>query len=81
MITIECNLPDINFYIKVDERDYDIVAKKVNESIIPYDKNTSKYIEIDYIVDENKFISILNLIENNNGIIYDSFKKQKHNII
>lgn len=78
MITIECNLPDINFYIKVDERDYDIVAKKVNESIIPYDKNTSKYIEIDYIVDENKFISILNLIENNNGIIYDSFKKQKH---
>ena len=45
MITIECNLPDINFYIKVDERDYDIVAKKVNESIIPYDKNTSKYIE------------------------------------
>ena len=78
MRTIECNLPDINFYINVDEKDYDIVIEKINESIIPYEKNTTKKIYIEYIVNVDKFMSTLNLIENNNGIIYDSFKKQKH---
>ena len=76
MRTIECNLPDINFYINVDEKDYDIVIEKINESIIPYEKNTTKKIYIEYIVNVDKFMSTLNLIENNNGIIYDSFKKQ-----
>lgn len=78
MRTIECNLPDINFYINVDEKNYDVVKKKIDESIIPYDKNTFEKIEIEYIVDEKKFVTILNLIENEEGIIYDSFKKQKH---
>lgn len=78
MRTIECNLPDINFYINVDEKNYDVVKKKIDESIIPYDKNTFEKIEIEYIVDEKKFVTILNLIKNEEGIIYDSFKKQKH---
>ena len=60
MRTIECNLPDINFYINVDEKDYDIVIEKINESIIPYKKNTTKKIEIQYIVNVDKFMSTLN---------------------
>lgn len=78
MRTIECNLPDINFYINVDEKNYDIVKKKIDESIIPYNKNTFEKIEIEYIVDEKKFVTILNLIKNEDGIIYDSFKNQTH---
>ena len=34
MKNIECNLPDINFNINVDEKNYEMVIKKINESII-----------------------------------------------
>lgn len=78
MKTIECSLPDINFHIKVDEKDFDVLIKKINESIIPYDKNTSKKIEIEYIVDANQFMKFLKLIEDSDGILYDSFKNQQH---
>ncbi len=78
MKKIECNLPDINFNIKVDEKDYDKVVKKINESIIPYEKNAKKTITIEYIVDSELFIQMLDLINSNKGIVYDSFKNQKH---
>ena len=42
MKNIECNLPDINFNIKVDEKNYEKVIKKINESIITFEKNTEK---------------------------------------
>ena len=51
MKNIECNLPDINFNIKVDEKNYEKVIKKINESIITFEKNTEKTITIEYIVD------------------------------
>ena len=78
MKNIECNLPDINFNIKVDEKNYEKVIKKINESIITFEKNTEKTITIEYIVDSKKFFEMLNLINDSIGIIYDSFKNQKH---
>ena len=78
MKNIECNLPDINFNINVDEKNYAIVIKKVNESIIPFKKNTDKTIIIKYIVDSKRFSEMLNLINASLGIFYDSFKNQKH---
>ena len=78
MRILECNLPDINFKVKVDENYYEFVEKKVNESIIPYKKDNEKSIAIEYIVDSNKFDKILNKINSNTGVIYNSFKKQKH---
>ena len=42
MKNIECNLPDINFKINVEERNYEMVIKKIKESIIPFEKNTEK---------------------------------------
>ncbi len=55
MKNIECNLPDINFNINVDEKNYEMVIKKINESIIPFKKNTEKTIIIEYIVDWESF--------------------------
>lgn len=78
MKNIECNLPDINFNIKVDEKNYEKVIKKINESIITFEKNTEKTITIEYIVDSKKFFEMLNLINDSIGIVYDSFKNQKH---
>lgn len=75
---IECNLPDINFQVVVEEKDYDIVIKKINESIIPYKKNTEEKVLIEYIVDSKEFIRLLRIINNEEGKIYDSFKKQIH---
>lgn len=78
MKNIECNLPDINFNIKVDDKNYEKVIKKINESIITFEKNTEKTITIEYIVDSKKFFEMLNLINDSIGIVYDSFKNQKH---
>lgn len=78
MKNIECNLPDINFNIKVDDKNYEKVIKKINESIINFEKNTEKTITIEYIVDSKKFFEMLNLINDSIGIVYDSFKNQKH---
>ena len=78
MKNIECNLPDINFNINVDEKNYEMVIKKINESIIPFKKNTEKTIIIEYIVDSKRFYEMLNLINDSLGIFYDSFKNQKH---
>jgi len=78
MKNIECNLPDINFNIRVDEKNYDKVIKKINESIIPCERNIEKTITIEYIVDSERFSKMLNLINNSTGIFYDSFKNQKH---
>lgn len=78
MKSIECNLPDINFKISLKEENYNVVINKVNESIIPYKKDCNKWIEIEYVVDKNIFKKLYNTIKNNEGIIYDSFKKQQH---
>ena len=78
MKNIECNLTDINFKINVEERNYEMVIKKIKESIIPFEKNTEKTITIEYIVDSKKFSEMLNLINDSIGIFYNSFKNQKH---
>lgn len=78
MKSIECNLPDINFKIKLKEENYEVVINKVNESIIPYKSDCQKCIEIEYVVDKNIFQKLYNLIKNNEGIFYDSFKNQQH---
>lgn len=78
MRKIEYYLPDVNFTITVDEKYYDLLKDKVNESIISMKSNTNNTINIDYIVDLNEFEEIKKLIKNNNGKIYDSFKKQTH---
>ncbi len=78
MKNIECNLPDINFNINVEEKNYEMVIKKIKESIIPFEKNTEKTITIEYIVDSKKFSEMLNLINDSIGIFYNSFKNQKH---
>lgn len=78
MKKIEYYLPDVNFIITVDEKNYDLLKNKVDESIIPMESNTSNTINIEYIVDLNEFKRIKELIKNSNGKIYDSFKKQTH---
>ncbi|MEI3394378.1 MAG: hypothetical protein V8R82_01515 [Clostridia bacterium] len=78
MKKIEYYLPDVNFIITVDEKHYDLLKNKVDESIIPMESNTSNTINIEYIVDLNEFKRIKELIKNSNGKIYYSFKKQTH---
>ena len=72
MKNIECNLPDINFNIKVDEKNYEKVIKKINESIITFEKNTEKTITIEYIVD-SKIKSKVNF--KRHDLILDSYEK------
>ena len=78
MKKIECNLPDVNFIINLKSEYYDLANKALNESIISYKKNTDKNIEIEYIVDADKFLDLIKVIKNSSGKIYDSFKNQTH---
>ena len=47
MKKIEYYLPDVNFIITVDEKHYDLLKNKVDESIIPMESNTSNTINIE----------------------------------
>lgn len=78
MRKLEYYLPDVNFIISVDEKYYDLLKDKVDESIISVESNTTNAINIEYIVNLDEFVKIKKLIKNSNGIIYDSFKKQTH---
>lgn len=78
MKKIKCYLPDVNFYIDVEEKYYNLVRKKVSESIIIYKKDTDKAIQITYTVDEKLFEKLIDIIKSSKGKIYDSFKNQKH---
>ena len=66
MKKIECNLPDVNFIINLKSEYYDLANKALNESIISYEKNSDKNIEIEYIVDADK----LNLFMIKSILIY-----------
>ena len=78
MKTIKCYLPNINFTVKVPSEFYDSACNALNESIIRFEKNTEKKIEIEYIVNKMLFQQLVNKINNSNGFIYNSFKNQTH---
>lgn len=78
MSKIEIYLPNINFTIITSQKYEETIKKALSESIIPYRKDNDKYIQIEYIVDENQFIETLHQIKLTKGKIYDSFKNQKH---
>lgn len=78
MKKIRYNLPDVNFCITTADQYYDLIVKKINESIIPFENNVNKNIDIEYIVNESYFVKLCNKIKNAKGRIYDSFKNQTH---
>ena len=78
MRKLEYYLPDVNFIITVAEEFYELLKNKVDESIIPTKRNSTKTINIEYIVNLKEFTRIKEIIKRNNGKIYDSFKKQTH---
>lgn len=78
MKVIKYYLPDINFNIKVNEELYTLVKNKVDESIINFEKNTEKTINIEYQVDKEEFEKLRKIIKEKNGTVYDSFKNQTH---
>ena len=78
MKLIKCNLPDINFNLSVEDEYYDVLLSKVKESVIDFKSNTEECINIEYIVDVNRFIDLKNKLKSYEGKIYDTFKKQTH---
>lgn len=71
-------LPELKFEILVSNNDYDIVKKKIDESIILYKDNSNKVITIKYIANEDIFEKLLKEIKPLEGKIYNSFKNQTH---
>lgn len=78
MKKIKYNLPDVNFCITTSDEYYDLVAGKLNESIIPFKNNVDRTIDIEYIVNQSYFVELRNKIKTTKGTIYDSFKNQTH---
>lgn len=78
MESVELYLPNINFKVRTLKLYKKDIIKAINDSIIPYKKDSDKYIEIEYMVNKNKYLTLVSKIKSQKGIIYDSFKNQTH---
>ena len=59
MESVELYLPNINFKVRTLKLYKKDIIKAINDSIIPYKKDSDKYIEIEYMVNKNKYLTIL----------------------
>ena len=62
MIILKYCLPDITFLIKTTSENYKIVKNKIEESIIKYNCENSKTIEINYSVNKELFGKLKKMI-------------------